>query len=240
MKSWYPKRITTEMAVRIGADAVMVNAAFFFALMARYLWSIITGGEAGSAGPAFSDYVEGYARTSWLVTLISLIVCSARDLCTRDRRYRGRYKALIILQAVSVSYLIFGFIMFLLREVIPYPRSVLMLGWCLNVAFVLGVRLWMMLWRALAEAEHRLLPFRPSGAQVNKVLVIGGAGYISARRWWDDCCGHVTTPGSLTSCSMATIPSLSISSTPTFSSSRSISGTWMLWFRAGVIDAKSF
>jgi nucleoside-diphosphate-sugar epimerase len=166
--------------IRIIADVVMVNAAFIMALLGHYLWFVTIGGHADLTSAIFPSYVGLYVQTSWLLTLISIVVYSSSGFYTRGRGYRGRFKALIITQAVSLSYLIFAFILLFLRDIVSYPRSVLIMGWCINLTLVLGARLWMMIWRTFAKAEFRFLSSRPSEESIKKVLVIGGAGYIGS------------------------------------------------------------
>jgi nucleoside-diphosphate-sugar epimerase len=180
MKLSFRPRITQEMAVRIIADVLMVNAALLIALVSRYLWLVGVQGEGVSAQVAFQSYVRTYLSTFWLFTLVSFSVFYSSGFYTHGRIYRGRYKALIIGQAVSSSYLVSGFLVFLLWDVVSFPRSVLFLGWFATLVFVLGARLWSKLWRTLSLAEHSLLRSRTTESDPGKVLVIGGAGYIGS------------------------------------------------------------
>jgi nucleoside-diphosphate-sugar epimerase len=180
MRRWPPQRVTPEMAVRILADVVLVNAGLVLAVLARYLWSVVVGTDASAPDAALQSWIGVYARTAWLLTLISILVFYSSGFYTRGRTYQGRYKAVIVMEAVSLSYLIFSFFLFLLREVIAWPRSVLIVGWGLTLALVLGARLWMMLWRALVEVEHRFLASTPPEEPIKRVLVVGGAGYIGS------------------------------------------------------------
>jgi nucleoside-diphosphate-sugar epimerase len=174
------RRITREMGLRIAADAVMVNAALLIALIARYLWAVGVEGNIESSQASFFDAMVDYLVTFWLLTPISALVFYGSGFYTRGRTYQGRYKALVIAQAVSVSYLIFGFLMLLLRDLFSFPRSVLLLGWLLTLAFLIGSRQWARLWSALAEAERRLLAAPATDTEIESVLVIGGAGYIGS------------------------------------------------------------
>lgn len=172
--------MTREMVVRIIADAVMVNAALAIALTARCLWAVSMESSGRATPMIVFECVEAYLRTCWLLTVTSAVVFYASGFYTRGRVYRGRYKALVIAQAVSLSYLIFGFEVLLLRDLIAFPRTVLLMAWFLTLVFVGGARLWVKLWSALAEAEHRLLPAGSTERRRNNVLIIGGAGYIGA------------------------------------------------------------
>jgi len=177
---WWQNRFTFEIAVRIIADALMVNTALLITLTLRYLWMVGVEGSVISARAVFYDYVWVYLSTFWMLTLGSLIVFYCSGFYTYGRFYRGRYKVLVITQAVSLSYLIFGFLVLLLRDIISFPRSVLFLAWFLTLLFLIGARLWAILWRAFAQTEDRLLPSDSGDNKTGNVLVIGGAGYIGS------------------------------------------------------------
>ena len=180
MKRRWRKRLTLEIVVRIIADAAMVNAALLTALILRYLW---LGGVESAAVPAhavFRDYIRAYLDTCGLLTPVSLTVFGGSGFYTHGRFYRGRYKVLVITQAVSLSYLILGLFVLLLRDVIPFPRSVLLLGWLLTLLLLVGARLGVPLLSAFAYTERQLLLSHPANGKVRNVLVIGGAGYIGS------------------------------------------------------------
>ena len=94
-------RFTREMAVRIIADVLMGNAALLIALTLRYLWLVGVEGGVVSAQAAFRGYIQDYLGTFWLLTLLSLFVFYGSGFYTHGRFYRGRYKALVIAQAIS-------------------------------------------------------------------------------------------------------------------------------------------
>jgi nucleoside-diphosphate-sugar epimerase len=173
-------RFTRAMAVRMVADALMVSAALLAALLLRYLWDV---GMAGSAVPAHDlllAYLQDYVNSFWLLVPISLIVFYSSGFYTRGRFYRDRYKALVIVQAISVGILIFGLFVLLLRETISFPRSALFLTWLLEMALVGGARLWTVLWAGLKRAEIASARTRGTDEGTETVLVIGGAGYIGS------------------------------------------------------------
>jgi len=173
-------RFTPEIAVRIIADALIVNAVLLIALTVRYLWLVGVEGSVISTQAVFQIYVQAYLSTFWLLTPVSLIVFYGSGFYTHGRIYRGRYKALVVAQAVSLSYLIFGFLAFLFPDVISFPRSALFLAWFLTLVFLIGARLWAMFWQVFAQAERRLLSSDSTDNEIRNVLVIGGAGYIGS------------------------------------------------------------
>jgi nucleoside-diphosphate-sugar epimerase len=172
--------LTRDMALRMLADTFMVNVAVLSALAMRYMW--ILGVETGAGvNPqvVLREYGDAYLKSFWILTLVSLLVFSVNGFYTYGRMYRSSYKALIIAESVALSYLIFGFLAFLLPDVIDLPRSVPLLAWALTLLFVLGARLWTMVWDRLrhhAGQPSSAVPAAPPAT----VLVIGGAGYIGS------------------------------------------------------------
>jgi FlaA1/EpsC-like NDP-sugar epimerase len=98
---------------------------------------------------------------------------------TYGRAYRSRYKALIIFQAVGLSYLFFGFLSYFIPALIPFPRSALLGSWFLTLLLVGGLRVGATLWRHTVWAEAKIWE-KPQDSTVRNVLVIGGAGYIGS------------------------------------------------------------
>ncbi len=168
-----------DIGVRIAADTVMVNAALALALLARST-VVILAKDSPPAQEVLSQYMQVYAHACWVLTIISLPVFYISGFYTRGRYYQSWYKALVVAQAVSLSYLIFGCVAFFSQEVLSLPRSVLFSGWILTSVLLIVARLWSMLWRILEVpqvSEHRA-HIEKRGSK--SILVIGGAGYIGS------------------------------------------------------------
>jgi nucleoside-diphosphate-sugar epimerase len=84
---------------------------------------------------------------------------------------------LVLVQAVTISYLIFGFAIYFFK--INFPRSTLILSWGLSLLFLSAARAWSFLWKRVVNIERRLVE-PPEDTNVKLVLVIGGAGYIGS------------------------------------------------------------
>lgn len=180
-----PKRLTLEMLERIFADAIMINFALFAAFMIRLVVLLWTQGDAGNASGSFLNQVLKDSLTADLfsaplVTALCLGFFFLSGFYTYGRAYQGRYKAFIVFQAVTLSYVAFGAITYLFFNMTSwFPRSTWIVGWALTLALVGGFRLWATLWRATVWAEARILG-QPKRDAMRKVLVVGGAGYIGS------------------------------------------------------------
>ncbi len=187
--SWIKKNISFQAFVRLAADAILVNLAIVVSLAGRLLWII------GSTRPEVAldfrlilwNYLEVYRNNAWLLTLICLVVFSLSGFYTYGRFYRGRYKVLIVIQAVSLAFIIFGFFTYLaqsnllgnLSRVFNYPRGTLIVAWALSLGLLILARVWSTLWKVVLKTES--IKAVPSGVgEIKNILVIGGAGYIGS------------------------------------------------------------
>jgi FlaA1/EpsC-like NDP-sugar epimerase len=170
-----------DTVVRIAADVIMVNIGLAIAMMSRYFVVIWVEGSV-SPHEVLLEYAGQFVDSFWILTIISIAVFYVSGFYTRGRFYQGHYKALVIAQAVSLSYLMFGFVALLAQGAIALPRSVFFIGWMVTAAVLIVSRLWSMLWRmmegtSVPQDRRRPVTKEPKG---KKILVIGGAGYIGS------------------------------------------------------------
>lgn len=171
------------MVMRLIADAIMVNVAFALAMVVRYLLYPLTGDMPQERMDAMLiKFMTIYAQNAIPLTAVCLTVFWFSGFYTYGRAYQGRYKALIILQAVLQSFLIYGLLMYMVWEhigLLEIPRVALPIAAVLTLAMTLAARTWSFLWKQLAKHESEN-PRLDSTKPVRKVLVIGGAGYIGS------------------------------------------------------------
>jgi nucleoside-diphosphate-sugar epimerase len=169
------------MAVRMTADVVIVNMALLVALAMRFFYFIALEQTSarGRYHTMFWHSLAAYRDSAWLLTLLSLGICALSGFYTYGRAYRGRYKALIVAQAVSVAYALFGVVAYSLYGRLPLPRSVLIGSWLLSGGMLILARLWSFVWTKVMLAEGYLAT-RGEVHAMRTVLVIGGAGYIGS------------------------------------------------------------
>ena len=182
---WMKKVLTIQGIVRMVADALLINLALVTSLIVRFLWLIADDQPDAAPYRVILLYYERiYLNNAWLFTLLSLLIFAASGFYTYGRFYRGRYKVLIVFQAVSMAYVLFGFLTYLaqsdwlgnLKEVLNFPRGALILSWALSVLLLVGARVWSTIWKRITRTEIEATPRR----KIENVLVIGGAGYIGS------------------------------------------------------------
>ena len=177
-------RARQDSLLRVMADALMLNAAILTALALRLFY--MAAFNHLPAGMSYSmvcwDSLATYTHNSWALTLLCLTVFALSGFYTYGRAYRGRYKALIIAQAVSVGYLLFGCLAYLSGGMFSLPRPALILAWLCSMLFLITSRLWSLLWTRMVLTERHLFEEPPTEPEptVKRVLVIGGGGYIGS------------------------------------------------------------
>ncbi len=162
-------KLHLEAAIRICADVVLLNVAAMTGVLVQALVSQRVSTAA---------MLASFAVASALVTVVGPIVFAAFGFYSKGRFYAGRYKALAILQATALLFVILGFCndMFAGRLL---SWVVVLTSWGTATLLVGAARLWSWLWRIVLEHEsHR----RPPAAlrSDHRVLLIGGAGYIGS------------------------------------------------------------
>ena len=181
MLNWRSFHLSREIILRMVADAVLLNVSLLLALAIRYFYLVafetLEGGY--TYNQMFWEYATFFRNRSWLLTVTCLVVFLLSGFYTYSRAYQGRYKALMIFQAVSLGYLIFSFFSYLLGLMPQLPRGAVLLAWVITVALLMAARGWSMIWRDVmrTELQHGR---HATTREVRNVLVIGGAGYIGS------------------------------------------------------------
>ena len=156
-----------EGFIRMAADAILINLALLVALFARILFIVANGNPEAeiSIRSMIWLYIQAYGNNSWLLTIISLIIFTASGFYTYGRFYRGRYKFVLIVQAVSLAYMVFGLLIYLsqgiflsfLGNMLNFPRGALVAAWALTILFLVTARAWSMIWKRITHIEDQKL-----------------------------------------------------------------------------------
>jgi nucleoside-diphosphate-sugar epimerase len=178
--SGWMAQVSWGRVVRLLADFLILYLSVACALILRYLWWILVDAEGRVPRLELLAYLSIFRDAAWIVAAIGVALFLVSGFYTYGRGYHSRYKALIIVQAVTLTYLITGFFAFLFPEVVKLPRSVLLVSWAMSLLALLLSRLWSQLWRTIVHIEDRRgRPVQASDGR-RHVLVIGGGGYIGS------------------------------------------------------------
>ena len=175
MKTALTRDWVQQLLVRAGADAVLVNLALLIALVLRI---ILPAAASSSVADVRGPFITVYFSNAALLTAVSLIVFYLNGFYTYGRAYRSRFKIVIVIQAVSLSFLIFGFLNYFTLGQLNLPRGALVMAWPATITLLVLSRIWTSLWTQVQQVDSRLLS--GGSRRTETVLVIGGAGYIGS------------------------------------------------------------
>ncbi|MFQ5583236.1 MAG: NAD-dependent epimerase/dehydratase family protein [Calditrichia bacterium] len=173
-------KITKQALLRVIVDLIMINFAFFSALMLRFLWATGIAGNIGSPTETFDSYFMIYLKGFAILSVVSFLVFYYSGFYTFGKAYKSKYKLLVVFEAVSLSYLIFGSIEYFTGSFIEIPRAAFFISWGFTLVIITGSRLWSDFWKSMAKEELDYLSREPQNRAINNVLVLGGAGYIGS------------------------------------------------------------
>ncbi len=163
-----------DALLRMAVDVVLVNVAMLSAFGLWFLFYVVVLDipRPHDLATIFKGFVANY----WLFwSFLALLIFQLSGFYTRARGYAGRYKALVVFRAVSLFMVIFVFSDYFLFRGALVPRGVAVIGWVLTLAAIGGTRLTKHRFLRMYRVEHRTQPDR-----VEKVLVLGGAGYLGS------------------------------------------------------------
>lgn len=160
------------------ADVFFANLSIGLALLWRYLSMVSRWGNGAGIPDLNHRFLAFYATAAPLLVVIALSVFFAFGIYTRTRFYAHKHKAFVLLQAVTLTYLLFIFCLsFLLRQNVLNFRGVLLSSYVFGLLLFCGSRLLKHLALKRYDVVDRGLPQRE---EIRTVLVIGGAGYIGS------------------------------------------------------------
>jgi nucleoside-diphosphate-sugar epimerase len=166
-------RLEPAIAVRVFADICLLNISLICGLFVRTL-------IVHDARNSFTAMLAVFLPASLFLSTVGPIVFAAMGFYTRGRFYASRYKAVAILQATTLLFLVFGFGNYLLGSH-EFSRLVVMITWAVAATLIAAARFWTWLWGLVVERENEsaspeVIPI----VDERRVLLIGGAGYIGS------------------------------------------------------------
>ena len=131
------------------ADVVMLNGATLLGL----LISFAIQSNSGLRSEPFGTFLVMNLASIIIINLCCIPCFYFFGFYTRGRAYQGKYKVLIVSQAVGVGYLAFTAFCFLMPTIFVFPRVGLVLGAVLSAIFLAGARIWMAAWQGFSQVE---------------------------------------------------------------------------------------
>lgn len=160
--------------LRILADFVLVNVSMWLAFVLWFLFYVMV--LKYDQQEVLAEKFKNFFITYWLFwSVLALLIFHLSGFYTRTRGYASRYKMWVVFRAVSLFVVLFIFSDYLLFRGALVPRGVALLGWALTLATVGGGRFAKDLFLKRYDVERKSSP-----TTIERVLVVGGAGYIGS------------------------------------------------------------
>ena len=172
-----PAMLLREVLPRMFADALALCAALFLAFSSYLAGYVVLWKHFPHPPQLEAAFRVLYAENILLLVCLGLGIFWLSGFYTRSRAYQTRYKALLIVNAVTLTYLIEIVLYSFVLRIDTMPRGVVLLGWLYSVGFIAGGRLWK---DSIVESGTILPAGSSAGREIANVLVIGGAGYIGS------------------------------------------------------------
>lgn len=160
--------------LRMSADLISVNVSLVLAFVLWYFFyvQVLHTESPQLLAQRFRNFIAGYALV-W--SLIALLIFHAHGFYTRTRGYVRRYKALVVLRAVTLLVVVFVFADYFLYRGELFPRGVALLTWMVLLATVGGSRFAKFSFLKLYYVEPK-----KGSTNIERILVVGGAGYLGS------------------------------------------------------------
>jgi nucleoside-diphosphate-sugar epimerase len=161
---------------RVLVDIFFLATALFLAFVSYvFAWVMLWWKNPDPRSYA-GIYSGQYLQHIFILAALGVVVFTLSGFYTNNPGYRGRYKLLVIFNAVSLVFLLHAFLTsFMLR--ITLPRGVALLAWVYSFGLIGGSRMF----KGYVEQTYHIRRKLKRGERpVKNVLVVGGAGYIGS------------------------------------------------------------
>lgn len=158
----------------MGADLIAVYSSVILAFVSCYFFysAILDAQPPAQLAQPFKTLLTSHA---WIWCFLAPVIFQLHGFYTRTRGYAGRYKMLIIARAVTLLVLAWALTDQIFDRGQLFPPKVALVSWVFLVAAVAGSRFVRERLFELYRVEPRCSPGKPE-----RVLVLGGAGYLGS------------------------------------------------------------
>src|SRR5262245_46273972 len=133
--------INRSMVLRGLADAMLINVAVLTSIAVRLVKFLMTEDAANRVHYKnfLLHHIIGYRISAIRLILVCLVVFYLSGFYSYGRTYRGRYKSLVVIHAVSLAYLLYGFLSYFI-EGAGLQLGTYLYAWFISIALLVGSR----------------------------------------------------------------------------------------------------
>jgi nucleoside-diphosphate-sugar epimerase len=173
--------LTREVLIRVVADIILINTGLLTALAVSFGYLVASSQQhwQGEYQSSLWHYLAAFWSSSCVLTPLYLVAFALSGVYTHGRSARLRHKVLLIVEATSLSYLIYAGLSYFSGGELLLSGGTIFLAWVLTTFLVIAARLWLITWNRVVKLDYS--GFKPATEfKPCTVLVIGGAGYIGS------------------------------------------------------------
>ena len=171
------RSLVREVLPRLFADILSLCAALFFGFSTYFVGYVIIWQHTPNVAQIEAAFKALYMQNILLLVFLGIVIFASFGFYTHTRAYRKRYKFVVAINAVTLTFVVEVLLYSYVFRLGPVPRGVMFLAWLFALLLVVGSR---------AAKAHVTKSYsiarKPNGQtrQIQTVLVIGGAGYIGS------------------------------------------------------------
>lgn len=172
-----PATLLREILPRVLADVAALCAALFFAFSAYFVGYEVYWKHFPNPRQLEDAFRVLYLQNVILLASLGIGIFWLSGFYTHSRGYRTRYKLVVMVNAVTLTYLIEVLLFSFVFRIDTVPRGVVLLAWIFSAALIAGSRML----KDLVTNSYAISRKPSLGArEARDILVIGGAGYIGS------------------------------------------------------------
>lgn len=172
-----PQILLRDILPRVLADVVFLCASLFLGFLTYFFAPAFWWNHFPSESQLRGAFNVLYLENVVFLVSLGILIFALFGFYTHTRAYQHRYKVLIIINAVSLTFLVEVLLYSYVLRLDAVPRGAMLLAWIFALMMITGSR---MVKDYFIKSFSVSRKSRPGIRETRKVLVIGGAGYIGS------------------------------------------------------------
>jgi nucleoside-diphosphate-sugar epimerase len=168
-----------EAVPRVLVDVASLSLALFIAFAAYFAGYMVYLKDHARLVELLPDFKALYVQNVFFLVVIGTLIFTSFGFYTHTRSYQNRYKRRVIINAVSLTFMIEVLLYSHVLRLGRTPRGVMLLAWIVSLLLITGSRI---LKDYVSRSYSISIARKPTygSRDIESVLVIGGAGYIGS------------------------------------------------------------
>jgi nucleoside-diphosphate-sugar epimerase len=172
-----PKILVRDIIPRIAVDVLSLSAGIFLAFSAYFAGYVDFWKRTPNQEHIRAQFQTLCSQNILLTVFLGILIFTLFGFYAHTRTYQNKYKFLVVINAVSLTFIVEVLLYSYVLRLGDVPRGVMLLAWMFSLLLIAGTRA-IKTYVTTAYSIER----KPVGVnkEIHNVLVIGGAGYIGS------------------------------------------------------------